>query len=124
MSDRLLTDVELEVMTIVWRLGKATVHDVIAALPRGRDLAYTTVSTTLRILEQKEFVKSTPAGKRHVYAARITKTRYEKRTVGHVVDRLFDGNAGELVRTLVDGGALDDDEIRALRELLDARIGK
>jgi predicted transcriptional regulator len=124
MSDRLLTDVELEVMAILWRLGKGSVHDVLGELPRGRDLAYTTVSTTLRILEQKEFVKSTQAGKRHVYAPRVTKARYEKRSVGHVVENVFEGDAGALVRTLVDGGALDDEEMRALRALLDERLDK
>ena len=64
--DRLLTEVELELMSILWRLGSGSVRDVMAELPEERrGLAYTSVSTVLRILEQKGFVSSTPAGKTH-----------------------------------------------------------
>ena len=80
--------------------------------------------TTLRILEQKEFLRSTALGKRHIYAPRVTKARYEKRTASHVVAHVFDGRAGDLVRTLVDGGGLDDDELRALRAVLDERLAR
>ena len=54
----LLTKTELELMNLLWDLGEGSVRDVMAALPQDRDLAYTSVSTILRILEKKEFLKS------------------------------------------------------------------
>jgi predicted transcriptional regulator len=53
-ESKLLTETELELMTILWKLGEGSVNDVLAELPQGRDLAYTSVSTILRILEQKK----------------------------------------------------------------------
>ena len=116
---RLLTDVELELMTILWRLGAGTVADVRAALPASRDLAYTSVSTVLRILEKKGLVRSRKEGRGHVYAAAIEKERYEARALGHVIARVFDGVPVALVRRLVETEELtarEVDEIRALLE--------
>ncbi len=59
---RLLTKVELELMTILWRLGEGSVTHVLGELPDGRDLAYTSVSTILRILEQKKILKARKEG--------------------------------------------------------------
>ena len=51
-----LTEVELEFMTVLWQIGRGTVRDLIAKLAADRNLAYTSVATIMRILEQKNFV--------------------------------------------------------------------
>jgi len=121
--ERLLTETELELMRILWSLGQGTVRDVMAALPEGRDLAYTSVSTMLRILEQKGFVTAAKAGRSHIYTPAVEKPRYEARTLRHMVGGLFEGSAGALVRRLIDSGAVDDRELRDLQQLLDERLG-
>src|SRR5690242_526540 len=88
---KLLTETELELMTILWRLEEGTVADVIAELPEERDLAYTSVSTILRILEQKNILKTRKEGRGHIYTPLIKKSEYETKTVKHVVERVFDG---------------------------------
>jgi len=116
-EEKLLTDVELELMTILWRLGEGSVADVIAGLPPGRELAYTSVSTVLRILEQKGVVGTRKEGRGHVYIPRLVKKDYEAKAVRHVVDRVFEGEPSELVRQLVQSGDLtarDLDELKAL----------
>ena len=92
-ESRLLTETELELMTIVWKLGEGSVADVIAYLPKGRDLAYTSVSTILRILEQKEVLGARKEGRGHVYFPLLQKEDYEARTLKHVVEKVFDGTA-------------------------------
>ena len=57
-TDRMLTETELELMTILWRIGEGSVAEVLEKLPRERDLAYTSVSTILRILERTRRVHS------------------------------------------------------------------
>jgi predicted transcriptional regulator len=117
-----LTDVELELMTILWRRGEGTVRDVMAGLPGERDLAYTTVSTVLRILEQKGAVTSRKEGPSHVYAPRIDKRAYERTAVHHLVSTLFDGTPRSLVARLIDAEDLSATDLAQLRELLDDKL--
>jgi predicted transcriptional regulator len=121
-ADRLLTEVELELMTILWRLGDGgTVNDVLEALPAERPLAYTSVSTILRILERKGIVKARKQGRGHVYVPRMTKAAYEARSLRHLLSRVFDGAPTALVRCLVESEQLSPEELRTIRGLLQAR---
>lgn len=119
---KLLTEVELELMTILWRLGEGNVNDVLSALPAGRDLAYTSVSTILRILEQKGVVKARKEGRGHVYLPLLKKDDYEGATLSHVVSKVFEGEATSLVRRLIETEGLDHDDLKELRALLDERL--
>lgn len=117
-NEKLLTDVELELMTILWQLGEGAVADVLDHLPKNRDLAYTSVSTILRILEQKEIVKTRKEGRGHIYIPALKKTEYETKTLKHVVDRVFDGTPVALVRQLLDSVSVDESEIAELKKII------
>jgi predicted transcriptional regulator len=114
---RLLTEFELEVMTVLWRLGEATVAEVQAELPR-QPVAYTSVSTIVRILEQKAFVRSRKEGRQHVYAPRLPKQQYEAVALRHVIGKLFDGAPVNLVRALVEAEELSPEDLEELKALL------
>lgn len=118
---RRLTQVELELMTVLWRLGSGTVGDVIAELPADRLLAYTSVSTVLRILEKKAVLESRKKGRGHVYVPRIDKQEYEAWSVQDLVARLFDGVPAALVRTLIESETLSAGDRRSIRELLERK---
>ncbi len=117
----LLTETELELMLILWKLQEASVHDVIAALPKKRVMAYTSASTIIRILEKKGFVSNRKEGKAHLYSPGITKHEYESRTLGHVMGRLFDNTPAALVARLIDSHKLSAKEIAELKRLLDKK---
>ena len=116
--EKMLTDVELELMTILWTLEEGTVADVLAALPQDRQLAYTSVSTMLRILEQKSILKARKEGRGHIYIPALKKSHYEARTVKHVVEKVFDGTPVALVRQLLDTVKVGEKEISELKKLL------
>lgn len=116
---KLLTETELELMTILWRIGEGAVADVLELLPKGRDLAYTSVSTILRILEQKGALKTRKEGRGHIYIPVLKKQDYEAKTVRHVVDRVFDGTPVALVRQLLDSMELDESDLKELKKLID-----
>jgi predicted transcriptional regulator len=118
---RLLTDVELELMTILWRIGEGSVARVIAELPKGRDLAYTSVSTILRILEQKKTLGTRKEGRGHVYIPLLTKADYETKTVRHVVDRVFEGTPSTLIKRLLDTVSINDQELEEIKRLISKR---
>lgn len=118
--EKLLTETELELMTILWRVGEGSVADVISNLPKGRDLAYTSVSTILRILEQKGILKTRKEGRGHIYIPTIAKVEYEAKTVKHIVSRVFNDTPVALVKQLLDSVPLDSKEIEELRNMIDA----
>ncbi len=117
-SEKLLTDTELELMTILWKLGEGSVAEVMENLPQSRELAYTSVSTILRILEQKLVLKTRKVGKGHIYIPALQKDTYEKKAVRHVVDKVFDGTPSLLVKQLLDTGNLSEEELNDIKSML------
>ena len=121
---RQLTEVELELMTILWKIGEGTVNDVLLALPAARKLAYTSVSTILRILEQKGIVGSRKEGRGHVYLPKLEKEAYEASSLRHLVTRVFDGTPAALVRRLLETERLSEEELAEIRVLLEGKEGQ
>ena len=117
-KNKLLTEVELEMMTILWSLEGATVNEVLERLPRGRELAYTSVSTILRILEQKKMVGSRKEGRGHRYFAKIKKAEYEAVSVHHLVTNVFGNEPVALVRRLLGTPGVSEAEIQQIKDLL------
>jgi predicted transcriptional regulator len=119
---KLLTEVELELMGILWRLGEGTVSDVAQGLPAERKLAYTSVSTILRILEQKGIVASRKEGRGHIYFPILAKKKYETESLQHLVRKVFDGTASSLVRRLLEDTHLSEEELAAIRSLINEKM--
>jgi predicted transcriptional regulator len=106
-------------MTILWKIGEGSVSDVMSFLPEDRDLAYTSVSTILRILEQKGVLKTRKEGRGHIYTPQMEKNDYEAKAVKHVVERVFDGTPVALVRQLLDTMNLNASDLKELKNLID-----
>lgn len=115
-----LTEAELRVMDIVWDKGTATVAEVAAAIQGEPSLAYNTVLTTLRILEQKGYVRHTKAheGRAFLYRAVVDRKQASRNAVRHVVRRFFANSPELLVLNLIDDGDLSEQELRKIRNLL------
>lgn len=122
-EQKLLTETELEFMNVIWVLGEATVNDVIEHLPADRKVAYTSVSTILRILQQKNVLSARKEGRGHVYIPLLQKSDYESRTLHHVVDKVFDGTPLALVRQLLGSVKMKPEELAELKDLVN-QLGK
>ena len=120
---RPLTATELEMMNVIWRLGACTVAQVQDELRPERELAYSSVSTIIRILEQKGFVTSTKAGRGHLYSAAMPKHDYQALSLEHVVKQVFDATPSLLVQRLLDSQNLTESELREIRALLRSKGG-
>jgi len=120
----LLTEVELEFMTAIWEIGGGTVREVMANLAPDRELAYTSASTILRILEQKEFLTSERAEKSFIYRPTINKPDYQSKSLRNLSEKLFDNTPSSLVARLVDDENMSEDMLQEIRALLDKRLGK
>ena len=115
-----LTEAEFRLMDIVWDKGTATVGEVAAALPGEPGLAYNTVLTTLRILEQKGYVRHTKPreGRAFVYRAVVGRKQASRNAVRHLIRRFFANSPELLVLNLLDDGDLSQQELRNIRNLL------
>jgi predicted transcriptional regulator len=112
------------VARIVWGRKEATVRQVMEALPRERGLDFKTVQTYLRRLEAKGYLRARIEGRTKVYLPCVKPRRVIGEMVDDFINRLFDGEAIPLFQHLIRDRGLSDDDIRALRAMLDEREGR
>ncbi len=117
-EEKVLTEVELEVMNAIWALGRCTVREVHEALSQERELAYTSVATMMKILEQKRILRAQKGEKAHFYEPLLLKSEYEAMSLKHLANHLFEGSPTSMVMRLLDGTDLSKPEIDAIRKLL------
>lgn len=118
---RPLTAAELEMMNVIWRIGPCSVAQVVEALLPKRELAYTSVSTIVRILEQKGYVNSRKEGRGHLYEAAVSKERYQATSLKQLVSNVFDGTPSLVVQRLLDSEKLSEADLAQIRALLRKR---
>ena len=111
-----LTDAELRLMEVLWRLGPATVSDVAGALPDHVALAYSSVLTTLRILETKGYLRHRKEGRAFVYEPVVAREEVRENAVMHLVRRFFEGSPEQLVLNLLDGKGISARQLMRIRK--------
>jgi BlaI family penicillinase repressor len=116
------TDRELDVMAVLWRRGSGTVTEVREGL--DDDLAYTTVLTILRTLEEKGFITHLTEGKAHRYLPAVTQDLAGKSALSRILEKVFSGSPEMLLAQLVNERDLDAEELKRLRKLLDTRLAE
>jgi predicted transcriptional regulator len=114
-----LTPQELAIMKVVWRLGSATVRDVYEAMRAERTVAYTTVMTMMRILEEKGYLRKTLVDRAHLYKPTRARQQVIGAMVKDFVDRVFDGASGSLLVHLAKDNRLTAKQRQALGRLLE-----
>jgi len=114
----ILTDQELEIMKIVWQHGSATVRDVYEDLLKSRKIAYTTVMTTMGILEQKGRLSKTSRDRAYVYSPTESQGEVVGNMVHEFVKRVFDGSAKPLLMHLVENKEINRAELDEIRQLM------
>ena len=114
------TDRELDVMAVLWDRGSATVAEVRERL--ADDLAYTTVLSVLRTLEEKGHVGPRGEGKAHRYFPLVERRVAGRSALARLIDTVFNGSPELLLTQLVSDKDLTDEQIKKLRRLMDARL--
>jgi BlaI family transcriptional regulator, penicillinase repressor len=114
------TDRELDVMAVLWERGSATVTEVRERLPD--ELAYTTVLTVLRTLEEKGHVAHRGDGKAHRYFPLVERRAAGRSALARLIDTVFNGSPELLLTQLVTERDLSDEQLKRLRRLMDARL--
>ena len=105
-------------MEVLWQKEKATVADIVEALPASR-LAYSSVLTMMRILEQKGYVEHEREGRAFLYRPVVDRDQARKSVVGYLLKRFFNNSPELLVVNLLEHEEIGDAELERLRRLID-----
>ena len=111
-----LTEAELRLMKILWRRGESAVNDLVAAMPDGETLAYNSVLTTIRILEQKGYVEHRQEGRAFVYRPCVAEEEASRSEVRHLMSRFFGNSREQLVLSLLGDDQISAKELERLKE--------
>ena len=113
-----LTEGELRLMNVLWKKGSATVGDVAASLTDDPPLAYSTVLTTLRILEGKGYLRHTKKARAFVYEPVVAQEEARRTALGYLVNRFFGGSSELLVVNLLKEETISRAELRRIRKMI------
>ncbi len=114
-----LTEVEQQIMEVLWDAGSGTVAEVTEALTKYKNVAFNTVQTVLRILEDKRYVRHRTEGRAFRYLAVVDRDTASTSAVNYLLRRFFDGDPGKLAMNLIENERLSPDELARLNELIE-----
>ena len=113
-----LTEAELRIMRILWSRGESLVSDLVSAMPESAPLAYTSVLTTVRILEQKGYVDHRQEGRAFLYSPCVAEHDASRSEVRHVLHRFFDNSRERLMLSLLGDGEITPNELQRLKDAI------
>ena len=116
MKEKVLHRLDLEVMKEVWKLGQATVNDVLDHI--DRKLAYTTIASTMKSLEKRGFLSYQVVGRTFLYQPLVKESEFSHSMLSNLLERFFDNSAEKLVNTLLEVEQLDATEYERLQQLI------
>jgi BlaI family transcriptional regulator, penicillinase repressor len=113
------TDAELEILTVIWSIGPATVRQVFEAISRRRPAQYTTVLKFMQIMAEKGLLRRNEEQRAHVYEPAQPREWTRGRLASDLMERAFNGSARALLLGALSARKASDEELRELRRLLD-----
>ena len=116
-----LTDAELRLMDVLWEKGAATVSEVVEAVADEAALAYSTVLTTLRILENKGYLRHTKDGRAFVYRPVVPREKAQESAVKHLLRRFFEDSPELLVLNMIERKKISADQLNRLRKRIEEK---
>lgn len=117
------TELELRILKILWEKSPQLVRDIRDELAKlGRDIAHTSVITTLNTMVKKRIVIRKREGNAFLFSPRITREQVSRSVLGDIVNRVFDGSAKAVLLGVFEQNDIDRGELKELRKLIDQRI--
>ncbi len=110
-----LTEAELRLMKLLWERGESAVSDLVAALPEGAGLAYTSVLTTVRVLEQKGYLRHRQEGRAFLYSPCVEEQEASRSEIRHMMHRFFGNSRERLLLSLLGDEEIGAEELARLR---------
>src|SRR5580698_2144541 len=113
-----LTEAELRLMKMLWQRGESAVGDLVSAMPEGASLAYNSVLTTIRILEQKGYVQHRQEGRAYIYSPCVAEYEASRTEIRHMMQRFFGNSRERLLLSLLGDDEVSPEELKRLKEAI------
>ena len=118
MKSREPSKLEMQVLSVLWERGPATVRDVLDAMPDGKKRAYTTILSVMQVMEKKGFVSHTQEGNAHVYSARVSREKVTAPLLRTLVRDVFGGSPAAALQHLLAGHQVTRGELDEVKRLI------
>ena len=118
MTRKLPSDLELQVLSVLWETGRATVRQVLAAMPDGKKRAYTTMLSVLQVMEKKGLVTHDRRGLAHVYRPLVKRGQVLRALLRELTHNVFGGSPARVCQFLLTEMTVNEDEMAEIRRLV------
>jgi BlaI family transcriptional regulator, penicillinase repressor len=112
------SDLEMQVLGVLWDRGPSPAREVLEAMPDGKQRAYTSILSAMQVMEKKGLLTHTSEGKTHVYSPAVRREQVLKPFLRKVVTEVFAGRPAALMQALLSETAVSDEELAEMRRLL------
>lgn len=113
------TDLELQILKVLWENKSATVREVLDNMPDGKERAYTSILSTMQVMEKKELISHHADGKTNVYTAEVARRTVSKPILKRTIDYIFNKVPGKAICQIIGDYELSSDDISEIRAMLD-----
>ena len=112
------SDLELQVLTVLWERGPSSVRAVLEAMPDGKERAYTTVLSVMQVMEKKGLLGHTAQGQAHIYHPLIKRQQVLRPMMKELLRNVFGGSPARALQSLLDSGRISDEELSEIRDVI------
>ena len=113
------SDLEMQILSVLWDRGASTVREVLKAMPDGKQRAYTSILSVMQVMEKKGLLKHTNRGVAHVYSPAVTRKTIIRPFMHKVVNEFFGGRPSAMMQALLTETPVSDAELARIRQLLE-----
>ena len=118
MSKRAPSNLEMQVLSVLWRRGPSTVREVLEAMPDDKERAYTTILTVMQVMERKGFVSHTTQGNANIYRPLITRQQVGRPLLKGLLSQVFGGSAVSVLQHLLAENKVSREELAEIKEII------
>jgi len=115
------SDVELQVLRVLWRDGPSSVREVQSKMPDGKNRAYTTVLTVMQVMEKKGMLKHTRRGLAYIYSSTVSERKVTGNILRDLLRNVF-GSPTAVVQSLLSEGRISDEEAQDIQAMIEAHL--
>ncbi len=113
------SDLEMQILSVLWEKGASTARQVLEAMPDGKQRAYTSILSVMQVMEKKGLLKHKKRGVAHVYSPAVSKRKIIQPFMHKVVNEVFGGKPSAVMQALLTETPVSDDELAQIRKLLE-----
>ena len=113
------SDLEMQILSVLWDRGASTAREVLKAMPDGKKRAYTSILSVMQVMEKKGLLKHTNRGVAHVYSPAVSKKKIIRPFMRKVLNEVFGGRPSAMMQALLTETAVSDAEMARIQKLLE-----